>query len=118
MAYINLDGLENLYIGRIKYFNGFNKKGKPIFKTTSSYYLFKSIQIDEKIVFLEFQSNTPISLETVHNQDSIEPKIIDIELFKREFPDIEGSDKLTLLLLMDEYNENLKKQAKKVLLPQ
>lgn len=117
MAYINLDGLENLYIGRIKYLSSFDKNGKPIFKITSNYYLFKRSDINGNIIFLEFQSGNIISIETNHNQNSFDPKLIDIILFRKEFPDIEGSDKLTLLLLMDEYNENLKKQAKKELLP-
>lgn len=117
MAYINLDGLDNLYIGKIKYLSSFDKNGKPIFKITSNYYLFKRFDINENITFLEFQSGKEISLETDRNQYSLDPKIVDIELFKKEFPDIEGSDKLTLLLLMDEYNENLKKQTKKELLP-
>lgn len=117
MVFININELDNVYLGKIKYLDGFDEKGTPIFKKTSRYYLFERVKADDIETFREFLLKSPISLDIDSRANEFGPTLTDLIKFSKEFPDIKGGDYLSLLILMDEYNNNLEKQAKKELLP-
>lgn len=116
MTYIDINSLDNVFLGKIKYLDGFDKKGYPIFKTTSRYYLFECVK-KESGSYREYFSKVPITLDFDDNTKELEPRLTDIIKFSKEFPDISGGDFLSMLILLDEFNNNLECQFRKELLP-
>lgn len=116
MTYIDINSLDNVFLGKIKYLDGFDNNGCPIFNTTSRYYLFECVKEGNEC-YREYFSKAPIVLDFDDNPTKLEPRLTDILKFSKEFPNIVGGDRLSLLLLLEEYNDNLLNGHKKELIP-